>query len=68
MWCEPAVCQQKKTNSGTWFSYKALYKQIKEDTLSRKHIHLGRKYSGSSILRPPMGPRKCGLVLQVVLK
>ncbi len=25
-------------------------------------------YSGSSILRPPMGPRKCGLILQVVLK
>ncbi len=25
-------------------------------------------YSGPSILRPPMGPRKCGLILQVVLK
>ncbi len=25
-------------------------------------------YSGTSILRPPMGPRKCGLMLQVVLK
>ncbi len=25
-------------------------------------------YSGPSILRPPMGPRKCGLLLQVVLK
>ncbi len=24
--------------------------------------------SGPSILRPPMGPRKCGLILQVVLK
>ncbi len=26
------------------------------------------KYNGPSILRPPMGPRKCGLILQVVLK
>ncbi len=26
------------------------------------------KYSGPSILRPPMGPRKCGLILQVVSK
>ena len=25
-------------------------------------------YSGPSILRPNMGPRKCGLILQVVLK
>ncbi len=25
-------------------------------------------YSGPSILRPPIGPRKCGLILQVVLK
>ncbi len=25
-------------------------------------------YSGPSILRPPMGRRKCGLILQVVLK
>ena len=38
--------------------------------------HLWRKertlkyyiYSGPSVLRPPMGPRKCGLTLQVVLK
>ena len=26
------------------------------------------EYSGPSILRPPMGPRKYGLILQVVLK
>ncbi len=25
-------------------------------------------YSGPSILRPPMGPRTCGLISQVVLK
>ncbi len=25
-------------------------------------------YSGPSILRPPMGPRKCGLILHMVLK
>ncbi len=25
-------------------------------------------YSSLSILRPPMGPRQCGLILQVVLK
>ncbi len=29
---------------------------------------LNMKYSGPSILRPPMGPRRCGLILQVVLK
>ena len=29
---------------------------------------LKEKYSGPSILRPSMGPRKCGLILQVVLK
>ncbi len=28
----------------------------------------GTVYSRPSILRPPMGPRKCGLILQVVLK
>ncbi len=27
-----------------------------------------KRYRGPSILRPPMGPRKCGLILQVVLK
>ncbi len=26
------------------------------------------RYSGPSILRPPTGPGKCGLILQVVLK
>ncbi len=26
------------------------------------------RYSGPSILGPTMGPRKCGLILQVVLK
>ncbi len=25
-------------------------------------------YLGPSVLRPPVGPRKCGLILQVVLK
>ncbi len=26
------------------------------------------EYSGPYILRPPMGPGKCGLILQVILK
>ncbi len=30
--------------------------------------HVDTLYSGPSILRPLMGPRKCGLILQVVLK
>ncbi len=34
----------------------------------RVHISNNRKYSGPSILRPPMGPRRCGLILQVVSK
>ena len=29
---------------------------------------LRMQYSGPSIVRPHMGPRKCGLILQVVLK
>ncbi len=31
-------------------------------------IYTAWTYSGPSILRPPMGPGKCGLILQVVLK
>ncbi len=35
----------------------------------RMYITLVRcTYIGPSILRPPMGPRKSGLILQVVLK
>ncbi len=29
---------------------------------------VGGQYSYPSILRPPMGPRKCGLILQVVIQ
>ncbi len=31
-------------------------------------MSIQRMYSGPSIIRPPMGPRKYGLILQVVLK
>ncbi len=32
------------------------------------HLIMKHMYSGPSILRPPMGPRTGGLILQVVLK
>ncbi len=31
-------------------------------------VYISDIYSGPSILRPPMGPRKCGLMLHMVLK
>ena len=31
-------------------------------------MQITHKYSGPPILRPPIGPRKCGLILQVVVK
>ncbi len=38
------------------------------DNLHDYSEHVEHLYSGPSILRPPMGPRKCGLILHVILK
>ena len=39
---------------------------MSENDLEEKEVKV--TYSGPSIWRPPVGPRKCGLILQVVLK
>ncbi len=33
-----------------------------------QYMYITCMYSGPSIVKPSMGPRKCGLILQLVLK